>query len=178
MRMKTPEERKAIAAKAHATRRKNKEAIEKRKAEERSGLLAIRQEVAELELQRGELQTQQILGAEAARLTGKTLLREKEIVAGSMPVDKVCGVYFLIQSQRVVYVGQSVNVFSRILNHQAGKDFDSFAYIPCSPDILDRLESLYIHTLRPPLNGCAQDGTISAPLSLAELLSWSGGVMR
>jgi hypothetical protein len=74
----------------------------------------------------------------------------------------------LIDSGKVVYVGQSVNVYARIASHH-DKVFDSFAFIPCDKKILDSLESLYIHTLRPALNGNMQDAK-RAPVPLGKLI--------
>lgn len=171
MQMKTPEERKAISAKAHATRRANKEADERMRADARARVIGLRDEIAELERRRDALQMQQLASAEAAQLTGKTLLGENAIVKGSMPWAKVSGIYFLISVGRVVYVGQSVDVFGRISTHQKDKAFDSISYVPCEPHLLDKMESLYIHTLRPPLNGDMHNGAKLAPLALDELLS-------
>ncbi len=112
-----------------------------------------------------------IMRVMCAELTGYTLLSQAEIVAGSQDAPVLCGVYFLVEGKEVVYVGQSINVMARIATHRADKRFSRFAYIPCKPEILDRLESLYIHTLRPALNGdhCVT-GTKLAPLNLRDLL--------
>lgn len=111
-------------------------------------------------------------------LTNATLLTEAEIVAGGVQYQPKCGVYFLIARNKVRYVGQSVNVESRLRDHQQRFVFDSVAYIPCESAILDRMESLYIHALRPDWNGRlnTREGDIPvAPLSLAQLL---GGTDR
>ncbi len=79
----------------------------------------------------------------------------------------------LVKGDRVVYVGQSINVFARISGHHI-KDFESFAFIPCNQTILDRLESLYIHILRPPLNGKIDGGErMLAPLNLLDAIGQS-----
>ena len=102
-------------------------------------------------------------------LTSKTLLSEAEIVSRSDPWGRVSGVYFLIQDQKIVYVGQSLCIFSRIDQHERVKKFNRFAYIPCEKLLLDPLESLYIHYFRPSLNGYS-NGFISAPMQLDKLL--------
>jgi hypothetical protein len=108
------------------------------------------------------------------KLTSKTLLSEGEIVSRSDPWGRVSGVYFLISDQKIVYVGQSLCIFSRIDQHKKVKRFDRFAYIPCEKTLLDSLESLYIHCLRPPLNGYS-NGLISAPMQLDKLLRKAAG---
>jgi len=62
-----------------------------------------------------------------------------------------------------------VNVYSRIGQH-TNKRFDRYAFVPCSVDALDRLESLYIHCLRPRMNGIQTNGANCAPLTLTALL--------
>jgi hypothetical protein len=87
-----------------------------------------------------------------------------------MPAVSACGIYFLIDEKKVVYVGQSVNVFSRVFAHLGSKNFDSYVYLPCEKEKLDKLESLYIHFLSPPLNGNTPAGNKLAPLTLDSLL--------
>ena len=104
-------------------------------------------------------------------LTNRTLLTEEEIVAGAGEVPGYSGVYFLVSLGKVMYVGQSTNVNVRIASHVSTKVFDSVAWVPCKEDKLDVLESLYIHCLRPPLNGRnTSNEYIRAPLNLAALL--------
>ena len=172
MQNKTPEERKAIIAKGVATRQKN---ARERKAQrlldiERRDVLKC--EIKELELKRGILQKHELHDKTALTLTNKILLNEEEIVSLSNPWELATGVYFLIGGDKVVYVGQSTNIYSRIASH-TDKLFDSFAFIPCKKELLDSLESLYIHVLRPPLNG-NQHGGKQAPISLQKLI----GVMN
>jgi hypothetical protein len=77
----------------------------------------------------------------------------EEIVRSAIPADIMSGVYFLIRDREVVYVGQSVDVFSRIARHRReGRPFDSFNVMPCEPERMDALESLYIDALVPLFN--------------------------
>lgn len=93
------------------------------------------------------------------------LKTEKEIVEGKMPLESLSGVYFLIDDQdEVVYVGQSVNVFSRIAAHAQTKDFRCVSYIPCSLSQLDALESHYINKFKPKLNARHKNGDVIAPI--------------
>lgn len=168
MKSRTPEERKAIAAKSVATRKKN---IQKRNAQrlvdiERQDILKCK--IKELEHKLNSLEKIELANKAALTLTSKALLSEADIVSAANPWELATGVYFLIDSKKIVYVGQSVNVYARISSH-GDKVFDSFAFIPCDKKLLDTLESLYIHILRPALNGNFHDAK-RAPVSFNKLL--------
>ena len=65
------------------------------------------------------------------------------------------GVYFLVNDDSVVYVGQSVNPIARIGNHlkeKAGK-FDKIYFVPVPKHMLDAVEGGFIKLLEPKLNG-------------------------
>lgn len=62
-------------------------------------------------------------------------------------------VYFLSLNGKVVYVGQSVNLGSRLSEHVRGKTFDSVFYLPVPRNALNDVEGHFIRALRPPLNG-------------------------
>jgi predicted GIY-YIG superfamily endonuclease len=80
-------------------------------------------------------------------------LEREQILAASIPKSIVCGIYFLIRGERIVYVGQSKNVLRRIGRHvDNGKIFDSFSFCPCAESDLDRLEAAYIAALYPENN--------------------------
>ena len=174
MKNKTPEERKAITERSVATRLAN---IAKRKQEEKDYqeyALKLRFGIVELEGKlerlREEVQREVRFAEATKKLTTGVLLREIEIVEHAIPIDTACGIYFLISEKRIVYVGQSTNVFSRVYTHLQTKQFDSYVYMPCEKDMLDKLESLYIHFLTPELNGNFHNGNKIAPLSLNEIL--------
>lgn len=176
MRIKSKEERKYIAAKVHATRKANlaiKVALKENAQKYADGL---RDEIESLESRRSELDLINTMDTLSAALTGKTLLRQDEIVASSVPYCEVCGVYFLINDDQVVYVGQSLNVYSRIAQHKNNKQFERFAFIPCPPTVLDRLESIYIHCLRPTLNGGKRDASKMTKIKLEDILGHQGTV--
>lgn len=169
----TPEQRKASTAKSVATRLAN---IAKRKEEEEAARLRaieLRHGIIELQGQldrlRDSLQKEKKFGEAIKKVGSGVLLREHEIIEHAIPVSTACGVYFLIHEKKVVYVGQSINVFSRIFTHTQSKEFDSYVFVPCDKDMLDKLESLYIHFLSPPLNGSFQNGDKMAPLRLSAL---------
>ena len=81
------------------------------------------------------------------------LLSKGEILSMARPQRKLCGVYFLIENNEIVYVGQSVNVHARVASHHHGKVFSYFTCIECPQSHLNSLEALYIHKFSPPLNG-------------------------
>ena len=63
------------------------------------------------------------------------------------------GCYFLVRNGAVVYVGQSVNVTSRVAQHYGGeKKFDYVLWLPVPASELDRIEGALIRHLRPELN--------------------------
>ena len=165
---KTPEERKVIAAKSVATRQKNIREREAQRLLDIERRDSLKCEIKELEAKLDGMKKFELANNTAFTLTGKTLLREAEIVSAANTWELATGVYFLIDSGKVVYVGQSVNVYARIAQHH-DKVFDSFAFIPCAKDMLDSLESLYIHVLHPPLNS-EMHGKKQAPLALNKLL--------
>ena len=106
-------------------------------------------------------------------LTDKHMLSEETIAEQATPFEVQSGVYFLVKDGRVVYVGQSIYVPMRLLEHSKCKDFDSYAFIQCPKDKLNILESLYIHALAPEYQGRSGNGTgdrIAAPCSFSQLL--------
>jgi hypothetical protein len=168
MQSRTPEERKAIAAKSVATRQKNIREREAQRLVDIEQRDSLKCEIKKLKAELDSLRKLEHVNKTALTLTSKTLLREEEIVSAANTWELATGVYFLIDSGKVVYVGQSVNVYARIASHH-DKVFDSFAFIPCDKKILDSLESVYIHTLRPALNGNIQGAKI-APIPLGKLI--------
>jgi hypothetical protein len=162
---RTPDQRRASAAKGVATRRARLDKLHAEREYAMSQRFRLAEEVQALEQRLGMARLCAELQAQHPELNDKLLLSEEHIVAASYSMSRVSGVYFLIRDNRVVYVGQSVNVYSRLSQHK-DKTFDRFAYVPCPPEKLNRLESIYIHVLKPELNAeCA------APLRLDQLVS-------
>lgn len=64
------------------------------------------------------------------------------------------GIYFLIDQEEIVYIGQSRNVMARLAVHDADttKDFNEASWLSCSPEMLNELEARFIFTFRPKLN--------------------------
>lgn len=78
----------------------------------------------------------------------------KEILdaADEMTDGSLSGVYFLLQDDEVVYVGQSLNVYARLNSHLGQKEFNRFAWVQVEPKMLLSIEKLYIDILDPKLN--------------------------
>jgi len=74
-------------------------------------------------------------------------------------VPKLSGVYFLCREQQVVYVGQSVDIYSRLRAHQ---DFDAAFAILLDRSDLNTVEGAFIRLLRPVRNRIAPLGTPEA----------------
>jgi hypothetical protein len=67
-----------------------------------------------------------------------------------LPEGAICGVYLLFAEGEVVYVGQSIDCFARIIQHKAGsKIFDSYFIIPTLQCFLGELEAAYIEKYSP-----------------------------
>jgi len=64
------------------------------------------------------------------------------------------GVYFLLQKEAVVYVGQSIDIKSRIKAHKKDKSkiFDDFMYIECKKELLKTSEEAFILKHNPIFN--------------------------
>lgn len=170
----TEAEKAACKAKAQETRKRNKE--NKLRMEKEAAEASLREAhdlkngIATLRRRLCELQSEVLLVEKVKTLTGSSVLSEKQIVLGASKVGELSGVYFLIKGNKVIYVGQSVNVFSRVSNHEI-KDFTHVSWVPCEIDGLDALESLYIHILRPEFNSKnGPDGGMWAPVPLKKLL--------
>lgn len=69
-----------------------------------------------------------------------------------LPAINFAGIYFLCQCKKVVYVGQSRRIGSRVFSH-TDKHFDRFFVLPCPEGELARVEAAFIGLLKPPLNG-------------------------
>ena len=69
--------------------------------------------------------------------------------------DGTPGVYFLLRQDKVVYVGQSLSVLTRIETHrrQGVKVFDRAVYLTMPEEVLDEAEGAFIKLLQPEYNG-------------------------
>jgi hypothetical protein len=100
------------------------------------------------------------------------LVPQSEIIQKAKSYGDACGVYFLISSDEIVYIGQSVNIANRISAHK-DKSFDSVAFVGCKKSELDILESLYIIAYQPKLNGHAGENCnkrLCTPMTLRSIV--------
>lgn len=67
-------------------------------------------------------------------------------------IEHRCGVYFLIDGEEVVYVGQSQNCFYRVGARFADKKFDKVVLLPFMFEDLDYFEDYYIKKYKPKYN--------------------------
>lgn len=83
------------------------------------------------------------------------MLTKWQIVEMSRRYTPISGVYFLIEGNEIVYVGQSIDVYNRVTSHalKGEKVFDRYAYIEVNPDDLNEVEADYIVVMGPKLNG-------------------------
>jgi hypothetical protein len=66
--------------------------------------------------------------------------------------NRICGVYVLFYGNRVIYVGQSVDVQTRITNHKIEKPYTRCLVKELPEEQLDEVERALITVLQPPLN--------------------------
>jgi hypothetical protein len=166
----SPEEQARRSAKAVATRRANKEAHKAAMQDAYERHYLMKGEIEELERKRQVIQKIETMNEVANKIASKTLVSAEAILSAAKPWQNFTGVYFLISNNKIVYVGQSVNVYARLSAH-ANKNFDSFTVLPCPKEHLNVLESLYIHMFNPPLNG--HEKSNCAPLNLEKILKLS-----
>jgi len=114
--------------------------------------------IAELEFKNRELEDERRVLQRKLRQyrSGKDdlgLMSKGNLLALARPRKQICGVYFLIEDDDIVYVGQSINIDARVGQHHTTKTFSFVAYVECQQEKLLALEALYIHKFDPPLNG-------------------------
>lgn len=104
------------------------------------------------------------------------LCDEGQLIDGAFKYEdiKMTGIYFLLKGERIVYVGQSTNLHTRLSHHQSRIDFDSVSFVSCDQEDLDVLESMYIHRLKPEKNGSGAKGSKRAPFKIDQLNFYKG----
>lgn len=105
------------------------------------------------------------------------LLTKEELLENSFDANhsKLCGIYFLIKNNEIIYIGQSVNILQRLFEHRVKKPHERFSYIECEVDKLNLLESLYIHKFNPVGNGKNSNkygayGGVHSPIPIKDLM--------
>lgn len=91
------------------------------------------------------------------------IIDEDRILSTSIAKRKLCfcGIYFLINNHKIVYVGKTTFGFSRIVQHIKNKEFDSFNYFECFEEELDCLETYYITKFKPKYNKATNENHFS-----------------
>ena len=102
---------------------------------------------------------------------GMRELHEEDVLAMSAPSNSttVCGVYFLIHDEEIVYVGQSSNLLARVESHKVGADrkvFNKVAFIEAPRPWLDTVEAFYIQRFDPPYNNRSRVPRDSEPRTI------------
>lgn len=65
------------------------------------------------------------------------------------------GLYFLIHNKKVVYIGQSRNLYNRAFSHQYTKEHDTIRFMSCPLDRLTYYETRWIGRFKPIYNKAA-----------------------
>jgi hypothetical protein len=94
--------------------------------------------------------------AQAAAWSNKVSLAQVPLSLSeirSLPQPTI-GIYFLFLGTTLQYVGQTINVFDRVKQHQRQSEivFDAWYFLPAKVDDLGVLEEVYIRAYRPPHN--------------------------
>jgi len=132
--------------------------------------LELSEKVKSLREELAQLEHHKAFSLLSIKLTNRSILRPDEIISAAKPIDDCAGVYFLIKSGEIIYIGQSTCVLRRVQDHRH-QEFDSVSFIPCDLNMLDKIESLYIHLLRPKNNGKLPDKSMNSPIKLSELFA-------
>ena len=61
-------------------------------------------------------------------------------------------IYALFKDEEIVYIGQSINAYSRIGSHNKDKDFDHFRIMPCLKHRMNNWEEMLIQRYKPKYN--------------------------
>ena len=80
------------------------------------------------------------------------LYEKLDIIKVKYNIKNVSGIYFLISSKKIVYVGKSNNLFMRAFEGKKNMKFDSFSFVYCSKKCLSYFEGLYIQKFKPKYN--------------------------
>ena len=64
---------------------------------------------------------------------------------------KFCGIYFLVYKNKVVYVGQSIRIQGRVIEH-TDKKFSAVFFLSIPPEDLNEIELKWIKKLKPKYN--------------------------
>ena len=108
-------------------------------------------------------------------------MTKDEILEMAMPVnlEAMVGVYFLLDGDEIVYVGQSKsNIPARIQAHAKDKEFQKFTVMPCDPDMLDDLEAKYIAQYAPKYNRTLRNSRIAKDINIETVSKNCRGIVE
>lgn len=134
---------------------------------------AIASQLKEFREEGAALKNERVITA-GKSLLGTGFLDIEDIVETASKYKPVIGIYFLILDKEVVYIGQSININSRVASHFGVYEFDSYSFIECPVSDLDLVESIYIQAYLPPLNGRTPSGGKKSPLSASRITEMAG----
>lgn len=99
---------------------------------------------------------------------------DDEILAEALPIVHdgcLCGIYFLIKNNKIMYVGQSKYINMRIGQHRdACREFDAVAWFEAPELFLNDIEAYYINRIEPEWNRTSPICNLYAKY-VAEMLS-------
>lgn len=85
-----------------------------------------------------------------ATLKRPSLLSVAALVARAEAAQQVrSGVYFLIRNHKVIYVGKTIHIDARVARHAQYRQFDSWTWLPCAVEDLEKVERAYLNALLP-----------------------------
>lgn len=86
-------------------------------------------------------------------LDSHQLVAADVIRSQAIPIEQQCGIYFLLDGEEIVYVGQSVNILARVAGHLTGQMvFNAYAYLEFPVEELTLRESEYQSCFAPKYN--------------------------
>jgi len=78
-----------------------------------------------------------------------SMLSQDEVIKRSVAYRDFPTIYFLIDLNEIIYVGQSVNPIRRMSEQRRIRVFDAVYFLSCLEEDLDELEQLYIDKFKP-----------------------------
>ena len=132
---------------------------------------ALERRIKDLKEDIEKLEQQKLFSKYSVAITNKSMVSIENVLENAISYDQTCGIYFLVKDSEILYVGQSVCVFTRIRTHENGGriKFNRIAWVECNKEHLDILESLYIHMFKPSMNGSSSHDGKQAPLSMEQI---------
>lgn len=87
-----------------------------------------------------------------------------KIIEWEPPSEIICGVYFLMQNGNLKYIGKSVDIHRRVIDHRRDRQITGVYMVELPEQKIARVESLLIACWNPPWNS---NGRTGAPVTAA-----------